>query len=233
MPYTCPENHTSATADFCSVCGAEIGTAPAPAAPVALAAGAGEPCPTCGTPRERASQAFCEACGHNFRTNVPGIPLELAVPKPPPGVDTPGSPSRCPPGADPPGSPAPAAPAVDVRWDVVVRVDANLYGKPNPDAPRDQPPQTFTLFEAENMIGREGTGVRVQVPIRGDQGVSRRQALLVRQPDGTLLLRDLNSANGTQVNGAEVVPGADIPLRDGDTIAIGAWTRLAVRAVIS
>jgi pSer/pThr/pTyr-binding forkhead associated (FHA) protein len=123
---------------------------------------------------------------------------------------------------------------VSVRWDVIVRVDANLYGRgPNPDAPRDQPPQTFTLFETENLIGREGTGVRVQVPIRNDVGVSRRQAVLVRQPDGGLILRDLNSANGTQVNGTEVVPGADVPLRDGDSIAIGAWTRLAVRALPS
>jgi pSer/pThr/pTyr-binding forkhead associated (FHA) protein len=114
-----------------------------------------------------------------------------------------------------------------------VRVDANLYGKPNPDAPRDQPAQTFTLFDAESIVGREGTGVRVQVPVRNDPGVSRRHALLLRQPDGTLVLRDLNSANGTQLNGAEAVPGVDLPVRDGDTISIGAWTRLAVRAVLS
>ena len=129
--------------------------------------------------------------------------------------------------------PAGPAAAANVRWDVVVRVDANLYGKPNPDAPRDQPPQTFTLFETENLIGRDGSGLRLQVPIRSDPGVSRRQVLLLRQPDGGLVLRDLNSANGSQVNGTEVVPGADVTLRDGDTIAIGAWTRIAVRAVIS
>src|SRR5262249_41660145 len=112
--------------------------------------------------------------------------------------------------------------------------DANLYGHgPNPDAPRDQPPQTFTLFETESMIGRDGTGLRLQVPIRSDPGVSRRQALLIRQPDGGLILRDLNSANGTQANGADGRPGADVPRRDGDTIAVGAWTRIAVRAVVS
>jgi hypothetical protein len=157
---------------------------------------------------------FCEACGHDLRTSTPAIDLELVAPQK--------------------ATPAPAAPAaLNVRWDVVVRVDANLYGKPNPDAPRDQPVQTFTLFEAENLIGRDGTGLRLQVPIRNDPGVSRRQALLVRQPDGTLILRDLNSANGTQVNGADIVSGADVALRDGDTIAVGAWTRLAVRAVLS
>ncbi len=56
-------------------------------------------------------------------------------------------------------------------------VDANLYGTPNPDAPAGQPPQKFRLFDRETMIGRAGTEVRVHVPIQGDPGVSRRQAL--------------------------------------------------------
>src|SRR5207248_7646120 len=130
--------------------------------------------------------AFCEACGHNYRTSAH------------------------------PGAPSPAKDKATVRWDVVVRVDANLDGQTNPDAPVHQPAQTFTLFEAENMIGREGTGIRLQVPIRNDNGVSRRHALLIRQPDGGLIVRDLNSANGTQVNGKDVVAGVDVPLHDGD-----------------
>jgi pSer/pThr/pTyr-binding forkhead associated (FHA) protein len=120
-----------------------------------------------------------------------------------------------------------------VRWDVIVRVDAALYGKPNADAPVNQPAQTFTLFEAENMVGREGTGLRLQVPIRNDPGVSRRQALLIRLPGGGLAVRDLGSANGTQLNGTELVPGVDTPLSDGDSLAVGAWTRIAIRAVPS
>jgi hypothetical protein len=201
----CPDNHESETPDFCSVCGVEI----VPAAPGFVpAAGVG---PTCGTIRESLGQAFCEGCGHNFRTaTATANPVPVAV---------------APPLA------APAAPRL--RWDVVVRVDPMLYGKPNDDAPVDQPVQTFTLFEVENLIGRAGTDVHVHVPIRSDPGVSRRQALLLRLPDGGLVLRDLNSANGTQVNGAEVVAGADVPLRDGDSIAIGAWTRLAVRALVT
>jgi hypothetical protein len=200
MTHPCPNRHDSETADFCSVCGAEIlpdAHAPSPT---------GDPCPNCGEPRASARQTFCEACGHDLRGGARAAP--------PPA---------------PPALPAPPR----VRWDVVVRVDANLYGKPNPDAPLGQPTQTFTLFELENLVGREGTGVRAQVPIRNDPGVSRRHALLIRQPDGSLILRDLNSANGTQLNGSEAVPGADLPMRDGDTIAVGAWTRLAVRAVLS
>jgi hypothetical protein len=216
MSHRCPNQHASESADFCSVCGAEIGVAAAPTNQRS-GVGDGEPCPSCGTLREHANQAFCEGCGHNFRTGTPGITLDPIDPEVPPA----------------PPVPATAPPPTDVRWDVVLRVDANLYGKPNPDTPRDQPPQTFTLFEAENMVGREGTGLSLQVPIRNDPGVSRRQVLLIRQPDGGLVLRDLNSSNGTQVNGVEVVPGADVPLRDGDTIAVGAWTRIAVRAIIS
>jgi hypothetical protein len=197
--FTCPDNHASETADFCSVCGAEMTPSPPPA-PAEL-------CPTCGTPREGPRQAFCEACGHNYRTGAAGQP----------------------------SAPAPAAKgkAVAVRWDVVVRVDANLGGEPHPDAPVHQPPQTFTLFETENMIGREGRGLRLQVPISNDNGVSRRHALFIRQPDGGLIVRDLGSANGTQVNGKYIMAGADVPLQDGDSLTIGAWTRIAVRAVIS
>src|SRR5262249_13036995 len=142
--YRCPENHDSATPDFCSVCGVEIPQG-AEAAP---AAGTGEGCPDCGTPRDHALQVFCEVCGHNFFTGTQG--------------------SRDAGSALPAEAPAAAPSALAVRWDVVVRVDPNLYGKTNADAPLDQPSQTFTLFETENMIGREGTGLRLQVPIRND-----------------------------------------------------------------
>src|SRR5438128_2287340 len=99
MSHTCPNQHASDTADFCSVCGAEIAATAPPAV-------AGQPCPACGTPRERAAQAFCEACGHDLRqAAAPDVDLDLVS-----------------------SSESPAHPPVQVRWDVVVRVDANLYG---------------------------------------------------------------------------------------------------------
>ena len=110
-------------------------------------------------------------------------------------------------------------------------VDANLYGTPNPDAPLGQPPRKFRLFDRETMIGRAGTEVRVQVPVQGDAGVSRRQVLLIQGPDGSLLLRDLNSSNGTRVDGVDVLPGVDTVLRDGAVIAVGAWTSIVIRAI--
>src|SRR5436309_1970146 len=117
MSRLCPNQHASQTADFCSVCGAEM--APAPAA------AAGEPCPQCGTPREAARQLYCEACGHDLRGAAPDIPLELAAPASRDGHH----------GRKPWSQRPEEAAPVHVRWDVVVRVDANLYGKPNADAP--------------------------------------------------------------------------------------------------
>lgn len=201
--------------------GALVGASAAPIAPptsVGQAAHGGEPCPDCGTPRAAPGAAFCEVCGYNFRTGASGVPPlapETAAPAPPPmpAPDT-----------------APANPASAVRWDALVTVDATLYGKPNPAAPVDQPSQTFTLFETESLIGRGGKDIRVHVPILNDVGVSRRQAMLSRRPDGTLVLRDLGSANGTQLNGVELVPGVDTPVKDGDVIAVGAWTKITLRA---
>lgn len=196
MP-TCPNGHASDAADFCSVCGAEIGPA-APATPVGRVV-----CPVCTTPRESPLHAFCEVCGYNYRTGTTGIPRP------------------------------PAAKPAAARWDVVAEVDANLYGEPHADAPVGHPAQTFTLFDPECLIGRPAPGVRVQVPVGHDPGVSRRQALLIRRPDGTLVVRDLGSANGTQLNGRELLAGVDEPLKDGDVLAVGAWTRITVREVRS
>jgi len=192
----CPNGHDSAAADFCSVCGAEIGGAAAPpAAPAGRVV-----CPVCATPRESPLHAFCEVCGYNFRTGAAGVP---------------------------PAAEKPAA----ARWDVVVEVDANLYGETQPKAPVGHPAQTFTLFDPESLVGRPAPGVRVQVPVAHDPGVSRRQALLIRRPDGSLVVRDLGSANGTQLNGRDLLAGVDEPVKDGDVLAVGAWTRVTVREV--
>jgi hypothetical protein len=214
--YRCPQNHDSETADFCSVCGVEIGSSPATVAPAPVAApaaaGPREACPDCQTLRAGPAAAFCEVCGYNFQTGRSGVPpLTSARPAPP-------------------VAPASNQTSGRARWDLVITVDPALYGTTHPDAPVGQPVQTFTLFEAESLIGRAGADVRVHVPIHNDIGVSRRQAVLVNRPDTGLTVRDLGSANGTQLNGVELVPGVDTPVKDGDILAIGAWTRISVRA---
>ena len=65
-----------------------------------------------------------------------------------------------------------------------------------------------------------------------DPGVSRLHAILERLPDGSYELIDPGSRNGTFLNGApDPIRSAEpIQLRTGDSIAVGAWTRIAIRA---
>lgn len=53
-----------------------------------------------------------------------------------------------------------------------------------------------------------------------DKGVSRRHAAIVRR-DGALHLVDLESPNGTYLNGQKLIPNQARVLRDGDDIRLG------------
>jgi hypothetical protein len=203
--YTCPRNHASETADYCSVCGIAIPEGPArDTPPVGSASAAPTPghCPECGAVHEMTDQAVCPICGFNFQTKASEVPALR----------------RAPAGDQP-------------QWNVVVTVDANLFGKSETQAPVDHPPQVFTLFEVANYVGRGGADVRVHVPVTADDAVSRRQAVLTRRPDGGLTVRDLGSANGTFLNGKPLTPGVDTSITDGDMLAMGAWTRIILRKV--
>ncbi len=58
-------------------------------------------------------------------------------------------------------------------------------------------------------------------PLGGDlRGVSRRHARLLRE-GGAVYLMDLNSTNGTRLNGESLAAGVEKRLRDGDEIALG------------
>ncbi|MDP9002390.1 MAG: GGDEF domain-containing protein [Myxococcota bacterium] len=73
--------------------------------------------------------------------------------------------------------------------------------------------QMFRLDQTETVIGRSaGVTIRLQ-----DEGVSRKHAKIV-QGDGEPWIQDLQSANGTIINGERV--GRAV-LRDGDKIRVG------------
>lgn len=72
-------------------------------------------------------------------------------------------------------------------------------------------------LERDGVFGREPT---VDYPVE-DPTVSRRHAQVLRVPDGWLL-RDLGSANGTEINGARLV--GDRVLREGDVLSLGRVT---------
>lgn len=63
-----------------------------------------------------------------------------------------------------------------------------------------------------------------------DPGASHQHALLAEQPDGSWVLVDQDSTNGTTMNGGAepVPPHTAIPLNDGDRIHIGAWTTITM-----
>lgn len=67
-----------------------------------------------------------------------------------------------------------------------------------------------------NAIGREGDVMLV------DGKVSRRHAQITSE-NGQLLLEDLNSTNGTKLNGTALAPGEKKPVAGGDTISFGGY----------
>jgi adenylate cyclase len=75
-------------------------------------------------------------------------------------------------------------------------------------------PRTYDFATGEVVIGRSPD---CQIVLR-DFGISRNHAKVVVAADGHALILDLNSKNGTQVNGTQVV---EAPLRDGDHILLG------------
>jgi len=75
----------------------------------------------------------------------------------------------------------------------------------------------FRILQERTVIGRS---VACQVRL-SDTEASRQHAEIVKKPDGTFLLRDLKSRNGTFVNGKKIEPEKEIPLSGGEQIQIG------------
>ena len=74
--------------------------------------------------------------------------------------------------------------------------------------------QLFKIMPGEMVLGRS-----TEADIRlDDEGVSRQHAKIRRRSDGTVEVSDLDSTNGTYVNGAQI---RHFTLSDGDRIQIG------------
>jgi pSer/pThr/pTyr-binding forkhead associated (FHA) protein len=71
-------------------------------------------------------------------------------------------------------------------------------------------------LEGEKVIGREATDILLD-----DEQVSRRHAL-IRVDDGRVEIADLQSANGTEVNGERITD--TVTLAHGDAIKVGKTT---------
>jgi pSer/pThr/pTyr-binding forkhead associated (FHA) protein len=51
----------------------------------------------------------------------------------------------------------------------------------------------------------------------------------MRNSDGSVVLQDLASLNGTRLNAKDVEPGSRQVMKDGDTVTLGRYTRIRLR----
>ena len=191
----------SATVDYCDGCGAALGSR-RPAPTHPAPEIHTTSCPSC-TAVRAPGDAFCEVCGVDFESG------EL-----------------------------PAEPPEATDWTVVIEADRAFFDSNAVEAAvgltfQDRPPREVALRGDEIVVGRrsETRGSLPDLDLSGDPGVSRRHAILRRQPDGSWDLIDDGSANGTWVNDATepVTPGGVISLHDGDCIRLGAFHVLRIR----
>jgi pSer/pThr/pTyr-binding forkhead associated (FHA) protein len=98
------------------------------------------------------------------------------------------------------------------------------------------PERRFTLSGRDMRIGRRSVsrGLEPEIDLTGppeDPGISHLHAVLIAEPDGSWAVLDPGSANGTQVNGADIAAGIRVPVHSGDRICVGAWTVLTILVV--
>jgi hypothetical protein len=126
---------------------------------------------------------------------------------------------------------------VEPAWELVIEADRAYHARFAGDIafPQDAAPHRMAADVAELRIGRVDSGANgSDAPqITGaaeDPALSRRHAVLRRQPDGTYAIEDLGSTNGTEVNGRQIAAGEPAALRDGDRVHLGAWTGITIRS---
>ncbi len=217
--HKCPQGHESADADFCSDCGSQIAAASASAAQAADPASAasapavsatGEDCPKCTEVRDGAAQ-FCGVCGYDFVNKTGGEvpPADPVVSSGPPTVVLPTT------------APSAVPSASAARIDVEIVVAGNR-------------PKKHSLFDEESLISRPNNKAVLSLTIDGDEGISRRQMMITRHAS-KVTVRDLDSANGTQIDRdgtvSAVAQGEERELAVGDKIVIGEHTIVTVVSI--
>ena len=82
--------------------------------------------------------------------------------------------------------------------------------------------------EHELAIGRQA---EEKGQLAGDLEISRQHARISRQADGTYVIEDLGSTNGTRVNGHQI--DQPLTLSRGDTIEVGGTTLLVEQVLVA
>ncbi len=76
--------------------------------------------------------------------------------------------------------------------------------------------QTFSIVDRSVVVGR-GSEAKL---VFADEQLSRKHCL-IEDINGQIVISDLESANGTFVNGARIPPHVPTPLRERDVVSIG------------
>jgi FHA domain len=205
MSVVCPRGHESNTADYCDQCGAPIASRAATTVLPVIEEADTSPA---------ARREPCPACGAPRSGDdryCEGCGFDFLAPPPP-----------------------------ATAWEAIVTADRAQFDRlavTGVTFPADYRERRFPLAEGENRIGRSRGHAgeeRPELDLAGapaDPGISRLHAVLERRDDGSCVLRDLGSTNGTLIGDAlaPVAPHTDVPLGDGDRIRIGAWTTITLR----
>jgi hypothetical protein len=208
MSVVCPRGHDSEATDYCDQCGALIagGSATAGATQVLPVVEEADTSPS-------ARREPCPVCGAPRSGDdryCEGCGYDFLAPPP-------------------------AASA----WEAIVTADRVQFERlavAGLSFPADYPARRFALADGETRIGRSRGHPDEQVPEIDlavppmDPGISRLHAVLERGSDGTYVVRDLGSTNGTMVNDdpVPIAPQTAVRLADGDRVRVGAWTTITV-----
>jgi DNA-binding SARP family transcriptional activator len=136
-----------------------------------------------------------------------------------------------------------ATPWEEQLWEVLIRPDREFYEQQQqePDGPNFPDvaySRRLALVGDHVGIGRRSTtrNWRPEIDLSGtleDTGVSRRHAVLLRRPDGSWVLVEQGSTNGTYLKRDEdsIPAHQTFPLADGDQVFLGYWTSLTFQRV--
>jgi hypothetical protein len=207
MIANCPLGHASATDDYCDECGTPLG---------------GD-VPNAETNRSHRTEMV------DAETPEPEVCPRCGTPRPGDDRFCEGCGHDF---ASPPREPR-------TQWVATIGVDPVRFERmalPELSFPASRTPANVTLDAVEVIIGRRSAsrGVYPDIDLSGaldDPGVSHRHAKLARAIDGSYVLSDLGSTNGTSLNdeGHPLEANVPVALGAGDRILLGAWTVITVR----